>query len=1437
MAIKNTLRAKGLYTDPNLLSGVPEGAMVEANNVIIDRTDVVEPRRGFAKYGETFGIGGDTADQLLNYKDRILIHFNDELLYNSVDHSSTSDGLFFKFDGSYNPTEEGLRIKYAESNRNLYFTTDDGIKKISANTAADFTTATGYIRDAGAFKALDVTGQLNFESEGFLAGNSKTAYRVVWGYRDANDNLILGSPSPRLVLTNFSTVSANVDLDFVIPTGLTDDYFYQIYRTATFTATGNITLDDIDPGDEMNLVIEDFPTAAQLTTGSISVTDIAPEDFRQNGLPLYTNPNSGDGIGQANEPPPKAKDITMYQNTLFYANTETRANTTISLLGVGNLVNGSSQLLINSDLGTETYTFVGDKENTTIDFSSYTGTIPTDLDGKYWLKSAASNKRKYYIWYDNTKTTQTLSFVNYIGTIPSELDGRYVVVRTSSDRIYYVWYDATGTTADPGDNPNNGLTGFIGIRVDISSGVTTKAEVADATATSITTNNVFNDFDIVYTATDEFLAVETESFDETGITSQETIQRGFSYTINTPTDDNPSNTPLVNTDVVGRLEIRVNVSRNITTKQQLADATAAAFLEQDSALDFNVTYSSGDDFLTIENTNNGNTDDATDSAVEGLGNGFSILVNVQGDGEDAANNDVLLSDAPTPSQQIDETARSIVNIINSNSLSAVNAFYLSGPNDLPGQILLQVRDIGTNSFNVEADSATTGALFNPSLPPSPDASPVEGLPEIKPNRIYYAKVQQPEAVPLLNFIDIGPEDKEISRILALRESLFILKEDGVYRLTGLDGNFTVDLFDNTTKIIAPDSAVVLNNQIYCLTNNGVVFISDTGIQIITKDLDNLIQNITSSNFNFRLTSFGVAYETDRAYLLFLPSSENDTVATQCLRYNTATQTWTKFTITKTCGVVNDGDDKLYLGASDENFIERERKNFNRTDYADREFEINIPSTAVDGTTLTLSQSGAAVAGDALVQTQFVTIKQYNQLLKKLDLDPFTGAKEAFTVSFAGYTGTIPGDLHSKYFLLNSASDAVRYSVFYDAVGNLEQLDQNVFTEVVNTQQIRVDVSSGVTTVEELASRTQNAIRTATRDFVVNYIPGNNFFDAETVRSGETTDPSDSQLNPVASGFSIVVTTQGFGDYLDTQQAFPGDNLKNKIDELAIKLDNDPNVVASDFLSAVDEYNASGSTATLGTPTVITEVGHGLQTGRLITISNSTTIPSLDGDHVVTRIDNDTFSVEVETTSSGLLDWAATTNRFEDHQGMFNTIVNKVNTDSGILYSNYPLSQDSCELEVLITSARPNTPVVEVEFSLDYITGPVTLFKGIICDVLYAPETIGDPSVVKHIRDGSFLFENATFTGGTVGYQTDKSPGVSEIPFNKSGKGDWGNFVWGNQNWGGGFSGVPLRTYIPLGKQRCRYIQAFFEHRNSREKWAIFGISYVYRGISDRTYRG
>ena len=182
------------------------------------------------------------------------------------------------------------------------------MKKISgtiACCATNFVATANFITNSGGPKALDTTGVVTFECGGFLNPLSKTAYRVVWGIKDVNKNLILGSPSSRFVIANTDCCAfANVCTTFTVPGDVTSTcYFYQIYRTGIVTTCCSSCVPCLEPGDEMNLVFEAAATACDITAGIITIKDSNPDCFREAGVLLYTNPVSGDGILQATEKP------------------------------------------------------------------------------------------------------------------------------------------------------------------------------------------------------------------------------------------------------------------------------------------------------------------------------------------------------------------------------------------------------------------------------------------------------------------------------------------------------------------------------------------------------------------------------------------------------------------------------------------------------------------------------------------------------------------------------------------------------------------------------------------------------------------------------------------------------------------------------------------------------------------------------------------------------------------------------------------------------------------------------------------------------------------------------------------------------------------------------------------------------------------------------
>ena len=1106
MAQNVILKAQGLHTFSNYFSD-PQGALEEALNVVVDRDDIIEPRRGLKQYSNTFGVSTNRIKQLFSYKDRILAHYGDpdNPASDQLAFDSDGNGTFTAFPDIIKEVTPGKRIKGIEFNGNFYFTTDQGVKKLSA--ASSTTLGSASIIDAGGPKALNVSATMDYTNLGFMEALSKAAYRVVWGYTDANENLILGAVSERVEIANpDSSTSGNVKLTFTIPADVTStDFFYQIYRTQVFTAGTLSELDDLDTGDEMFLVAEGNPTAPELTAKEVEYTDETPEIFREGGTLLYTNPVSGSGIEQNNEKPPLAKDIEIYKNYVFYANTSTLQRLNSALLSISGLTTGTSTISVSDGTTTRTYTFRGNFETYTVDLSSMT-------------------------------------FPSGVGTGKNALDGAYFILSSSSDdRVYKIWFDATGTTPEPS------VPGTISIKVDI----TATADTATAQAQAI---------------------------------------------------------------------------------KSALDAVS---------VDFNITESAPG-VLTIENSNNGLVADVL-AATTNIGDSFSISRDSVGIGEDTSSGFVLLpkipsatENGPTISQQVDQAARSLVKVINSDSAGIVSAYYLSTEDTVPGEFLLENREIEGAAFSLTADSTATGSQFSPTIPTS--GTSVSSDNEVRPNRIYYSKLQEPEAVPLINFIDIGPKDEEIQRIVALRDSLFIFKDEGIYRLTGdIAPNFFVAPFDSSVFLTAPDSIAIMNNQIYALSTQGVITVTDTGVSVISRPIEDLLLNVSRTGFEaFRTATFGVSYESERSYHLWTVTNNTDTEATQCFRYNTFTNSWTRWDKSATCGIVNlekddasgneNIDDKLYIGAGGENFIDIERKDRTRTDYADREFVRSVPANAVNDNVLKISSTADMKIGDVIIQTQYLTIAQYNRVIGKLGLDP-----------------------------------------------------------------------------------------TVTLDY-------------------------------------------------STLAVEAGVNLRSAVDSLATTLDSDPVTLAT--------YN-----------TLITA---------------ATDFPTI--------------------------------------QSEFNAIVTQMNTDPGVFYSNYPLSSGTIEYEGTILEIDDVNNKITLSYSSPYVEGDITVYEAIQTRIEWRPEPAGDPTIMKQFNQGTLLFEDNNFTTATVAYGTDLSPGFEEIEFDGSGIGDWGQFAWGNQNWGGVSNARPLRTLVPRQKQRCRFMNVRFTHGSAFEKFSLYGISLTFRPYSERAYK-
>lgn len=1357
-------KIKGLSTFPNYMDGTGEDQTV-ANNVVIDRDNILEPRRGMKVLSEI----PDFAKQLLTYKDRVLVHYDNTLGYLNtkdpgvltnfkgtsiisidttstnikiIDHNlSVGDSVFFTqardystsgnfpfpsgidevnefvvysiidkdhftiatslastpitlsgsgakavmaYDFVVNEVKSKLRIKYIELNSNLYLTANDGIKKVSKLNPYS-------ISKAGGITALNVDLALYFGGSGGFFGDTtsdvEVAYRVVWGYKDVNSNLILGMPSEKAVIQNYTKQNTDVTLTFPVPSGIDITYFYQIYRTNVFTINGS--------GDEMRLVYQaDYDGYSSV----ISIVDSTPEVIRDTGTTLYTNEISGEGILQANSRPPVAEDICVYKDRAWFANTKSNQKLEMTFLGF----DGFKDPIYNpSATGVPAVITLGSGHGVQVDeFVALANT--TSVDGQYQVIAV-------------TATTITIN-------VDSTLFG--------SDYVVYRTY----LTVDKDTQENRYF--FVG-----------RPEITDLVVNPMAS------------------IVSGDYFNLTSIDDK--IKYSFWFA-KLSTDVAPI--------VSGRVAVAVDLyTTPPTTDEEVAELTKNAI---NTVGDFFAVTTSAGGITVTTNTSGAVTDPA--SATASGTSVVSIVKSQDGFGEDFSKGFVRLSSYISPAAAIEDTAKSLVRAISFNPESPVYAYYLNTLSSLPGTFYLEEKNFSEITFTLKGTGMQSDVSFNP-----PVLNAMSSTNSIGNNVLMFSKTQQPEAVPTVNSFRIGPQDKAIKRILGLRDSLFIFKEEGVYRLTGEnENNFNIALFDNSATIIAPDTAVILNNQIYCLTTQGVSTISETGVGVISRGIEDLFNTITSENYVFSETaSYGISYEADRSYIIAIGLETSDEYATSMYRYNSFTQSWTSFGISSRCGVVNTKN-KLHIGSSDILAVEIERKSLTSRDYVDREY--TRVASAYSQKRIYLDNTQSMNIGDSISQLQYLTVGEYNGLIERLKLDPQLNFDQSFPLL------TLKGGADFNDTFINlieelNLKDTARLSYTFSSTTSNEIVEPNHGLEEGDI----VRFTSG--TAINLVDNTLYKVTDVTLNtFKLTNIAPNTF-----VKNLSTTGYGQFTKGSLVYSFNLILDI----DYSDSDILFPDHGLSD-----------------GDVLV----YN-NATSPVVGIPPT------GLVAGRSYVVTQSTA-----NTFKLTELFLDLDPLENGTLSEEYYYSGTINNKLLQQE--FNSIVRSLNSSDGVFFSNFDLSQDSEYLDMTITSVNLSQNFATVQYESPFYIGDMIHYVAIESEMVWDYTTLGEASMLKHVRNGTVMLDQNSINKISIGYSSDISGDFENTEFTLDGAGQFGKSLFGNTAFGGNGTVYPLRTVIPRQKQRCRHIRSRIYHRNAFMKFNILGVSYTFEVTSDRAYR-
>lgn len=319
--------------------------------------------------------------------------------------------------------------------------------------------------------------------------------------------------------------------------------------------------------------------------------------------------------------------------------------------------------------------------------------------------------------------------------------------------------------------------------------------------------------------------------------------------------------------------------------------------------------------------------------------------------EDFVNHKFKRYTTGTDAENVRDTAKSLCRAINSTGQNTlVYAYYVSGINDPPGYIVFEARVLAETTIAVTTNSGLPSGIFSPELPTSGDD--VSSSRDVGLNRLYHGKLFEPEAVPDLDYEEIGGRTNIIKRILPLRDSLIVLTSEGVWRVSGESENtFNYLMLDPTVSIRAPEAAVVLGNSVYCLSTQGVVRITESGTIIVSRPIEEELKDLFDET-SYEAYTHAVAYESERKYMLFTALDSRTRVYT----YNYLTKGWsTMYPGAESAHVLRDTD-TLYLAHLSDLYILQERKNW----YAQTDYRDETTTQAIDTVTTTVNDDGETV---------------------------------------------------------------------------------------------------------------------------------------------------------------------------------------------------------------------------------------------------------------------------------------------------------------------------------------------------------------------------------------------------------------------------------------------------------------------------------------------
>lgn len=467
--------------------------------------------------------------------------------------------------------------------------------------------------------------------------------------------------------------------------------------------------------------------------------------------------------------------------------------------------------------------------------------------------------------------------------------------------------------------------------------------------------------------------------------------------------------------VTRRYVARSGVGNQSVQSQSVTDAsgylrinyTAHGLLDGDTVF---INYVSGGTLAVDTYTVTSSTANSFDLSKFGSGIPYSAVSYLYFQGvKNSVENFIFQYDKTSASvgTQLRRTAQGLIKAINRDLDSLVYGNYISAIDDTPGKIRISAEDF-TGTIYLAGSSAGIRNAFSQVLPASfASGNQVFSKNNIQQNAVFISKLSEPEAVPVVNYLLVGSKNKAIKRIFALRDSVILLKEDGIFKITGNNiANFSVTPLDTTVIVLAENSGALLNNKVYFLGTQGICSATDSSVEILSRRIENFIEPILGQA-NLNAETSAVSYESDRTYRIST-LGYNSPVKNITYIYNSLNDTWTSSDYLFSAGVVGPSN-KLFLVSG--NQVLKERKYGNRLEFAGQNYNCTISFVSVASRQAVVEIANRTPEiGDVIVYDSVV-----NRIRNVIEI-----SSSQYLVTFAKIPNLLPGTSVSLYANIKSS---------------------------------------------------------------------------------------------------------------------------------------------------------------------------------------------------------------------------------------------------------------------------------------------------------------------------------------------------------------------------------------------------------------------------------